>query len=166
VRDYKNLFVAVLSLALVAQIGSWFMWGRPQFQVRVVDTFRLDLGHIINTAHKKGWCVPKHVLLQADNPMGDRLDPDVLALLASRCEEVGVAFHDAPTIRDLACDPGKCGDCLGYAQQVRFDTPFVSSVYTHFFRENIYWMSYAHWYVWWLGSWHDVSPPPYPEDWE
>jgi hypothetical protein len=163
VRSYKNLFIALLGLALAAQIGSWLIWGRPRLQARLVDAFRVDLGHIVNTAHANGACVPRHILLQADNPMADPLDPDTLAQLAARCDEIGVGFHDTPTIRDLGCDKNKCGDCLGYAQQVRFNTPFVSSAYIHFFHENIYWTSHTHWYVWWLGSWEDVSPPAYTE---
>jgi hypothetical protein len=163
VNNWKNLIVAILGLALAAQIGSWLVLGRAQLEARVTDGFRRDLGHIINTAHSRGSCVPRHVVLQAENPLADPLDPSTLALLASACEEVGVAFHDTPTVRDLGCDPNKCGDCLGYAQQVRFNTPFVSAAYTHFFHENVYEASNAHWYVWWLGRWEDVSPPAYGE---
>jgi hypothetical protein len=163
VSTWKNLTVAATFLAFTAQIGTWLLWGHGELEVRLADAFRKDLVHIINTAHANGACVPRHLVLQADNPLADPLDFETVSLLTSRCEEVGVAFHQAATIRDLGCDSGKCGDCLGYAQQVRFNTPFVAAAYTHFFHEDVYFATNAHWYVWVFGHWEDISPPAYGE---
>ena len=161
--SWKNIAGVGISLALAAQIGVWMVLGRPTLEKRVAETLSLDLRRAIAKAQESGGCAPRHVFLETKTPDADPLDPETLALLSSRCDELGVTFHAEPPVVDLGCSATKCGDCLGYAQQIRYDTPFVAAASTHYFKDSVYQGSRNYFYVFELGRWVDWSAPEYGE---
>ncbi len=160
----KNLTVAAVALAFAAHIGSWMALGRDSLEKRVAETVGPELERAIASGRANGGCIPRQVVLESKTPNADALGPETLAFLASRCAELGVGFHPTPPLEDLGCTPDRCGDCLGYAQEIRFDTPFVAAAYTHYFRKDVYDHTEGYYYVWWLGRWTQITEPRYHGD--
>jgi hypothetical protein len=157
----KNLTVAAVALAFTGHIVWWMAAGRDRLEGLVATTATVELERAIRVAQEKGGCVPRHLVLETKTPDADPLSQETLSLLASRCQDLGVEFHPEPPVRDLGCRSDRCGDCLGYAQQIRFATPFVSAARTYYFRGDVFQESLGYWYVWYLGSWHEISEPKY-----
>jgi hypothetical protein len=157
----KNITLAAVALAFTGHIAWWMATGHEELEGVVAGTIAPELEREVAEARERSSCVPKHLVLESKTPDADALSPETLALVASRCEALGIAFHPEPPLEDLGCSPNRCGDCLGYAQKIRFNTPLVALARTDYFRGDVYQSSESYWYGWWLGSWHQVRAPKY-----
>jgi hypothetical protein len=152
---WKRGAAIVAIVAFAAQLTSWLAIGRRTLELRVAETLRGGLRHEIDLAAGKS-CRPKHLVLETD-PRASPERPEVVALLTSICRDFGVQFHAARPASDLGCSKWLCGDCLGYEQEVRFDTPIVAAAYTAYFRNGTWEYTNGYWYIWCFGRWMQIS---------
>jgi hypothetical protein len=154
--------MAALALAFTAHIVSWMALGRDSLETHVADTIGLALERGMQASQSNGgYCAPRHVVIETKTPEADTLSPDTLSYLAGRCQTYGVAFHAEPPKEDLGCMSDRCGDCIGYAQHIRFNTPFVAAADTYYFHKDIYQYKEGYWYIWWINRWIAIEEPRY-----
>jgi hypothetical protein len=153
---WKRGAAIVAIVAFAAQVGSWLVVGRNTLERRVAETLRTELLRA-RDRDPDGPCRPRHLVLESASTETDPVGPDAVAILASTCQQFGVQFHASPPTFDLGCSKWLCGDCLGYAQHVRFDTPILAAAGTLYLRERVAQYDMGYWYLWCFGRWVQIS---------